>query len=64
MRYDDFDVIAPSVHQEDFSEAEVLGSVVWLWMDDWTSVAPFAHSHRMFKRHVSGSVTIALHVKT
>ena len=32
MRYDGFDVIAPSVHQQHFSEAEVLGSVVWLWM--------------------------------
>jgi len=32
MRYDDLDVIAPLVLGGEFSESEVLGSAVWLWM--------------------------------
>ena len=32
MRYDDLDIIAPFVSGDAFNEAEVLGSVVWLWM--------------------------------
>lgn len=32
MHYDGFDIIAPQVTGEAFNEAEVLGSVVWLWM--------------------------------
>jgi cytolysin-activating lysine-acyltransferase len=32
MRYDPFDVIVPHITGEAFSEAEVLGSAVWLWM--------------------------------
>jgi len=32
MHYDGFDIVAPHVTGEAFNEAEVLGSVVWLWM--------------------------------
>lgn len=32
MRYSSFEVIAPLLTGESYSEAEVLGSAVWLWM--------------------------------
>lgn len=32
MRYDKFDIIAPTVLGGEFNEAEVFGSAVWLWM--------------------------------
>lgn len=32
MRIDTFDITAPAILGEAFSEAEVLGSTVWLWM--------------------------------
>src|ERR1035437_8081062 len=32
MRYENLDIIAPSISGEEFNEAEVLGSAVWLWM--------------------------------
>jgi len=32
MRYESFDITAPSLLGCDYNEAEVLGSAVWLWM--------------------------------
>lgn len=32
MRYDTYNITAPAISGEVFSEAEVLGSSVWLWM--------------------------------
>lgn len=32
MRYDKFDIIAPTLLGGEFNEAELFGSTVWLWM--------------------------------
>ncbi len=36
MRIDTLDITAPAISDETFSEAEILGSAVWLWMHSTT----------------------------